>query len=103
LHGSGYIAAFTGGLLFGHLAKEHTHKLVLAAEGTGETLALVTWLLFGAMVIGPAFNLFSWEVVIYALLSLTVIRIVPFVPWLVRAAGLGQYRFCDYRYQRRGT
>jgi hypothetical protein len=31
-------------------------KLVLAAEGTGETLALVTWLLFGAMVIGPAFN-----------------------------------------------
>jgi len=77
LHGSGYIAAFTGGLLFGYLAKEGTHKLVLAAEGTGETLALVTWMLFGAMVIGPALNLFNWEVVIYALLSLTVIRVVP--------------------------
>jgi len=77
LHGSGYIAAFTGGLLFGYLAKENTHKLVLAAEGTGETLALVTWMLFGAMVIGPALNLFTWEVMIYALLSLTVIRIVP--------------------------
>jgi NhaP-type Na+/H+ or K+/H+ antiporter len=77
LHGSGYIAAFTGGLLFGFLAKEHTHKLVLAAEGTGETLALVTWLLFGAMVIGPAFSAFNWEVVLYALLSLTVIRVVP--------------------------
>jgi NhaP-type Na+/H+ or K+/H+ antiporter len=77
LHGSGYIAAFTGGLLFGHIAKEQIHKLVLAAEGLGETLALLTWLLFGAMVIGPAFNLFSWEVVAYALLSLTVIRIVP--------------------------
>ena len=46
LHGSGYIAAFTGGLLFGFLAKDATHKLLLAAEGTGETLALVTWLLF---------------------------------------------------------
>lgn len=77
LHGSGYIAAFTGGLLFGYLAKESTHKLVLAAEGVGETLALVTWLLFGAMVIGPAFNLFDWNVVLYAFLSLTVIRVVP--------------------------
>ncbi len=77
LHGSGYIAAFTGGLLFGYLAKDATHKLVLAAEGTAVTLALVTWMLFGAMVIGPALNLFNWEVVVYALLSLTVIRVVP--------------------------
>jgi NhaP-type Na+/H+ or K+/H+ antiporter len=77
LHGSGYIAAFTGGLLFGNLAKESTHKLVLAAEGAGETLALMTWMLFGAMFIAPAFKFFSWEVVVYALLSLTIIRIVP--------------------------
>jgi NhaP-type Na+/H+ or K+/H+ antiporter len=79
LHGSGYIAAFTGGLLFGHLAKDDTHKLVLAAEGVGETLALVTWFMFGSLVIGQAFGSFSWEVVVYALLSLTVIRIVPIV------------------------
>jgi NhaP-type Na+/H+ or K+/H+ antiporter len=77
LHGSGYIAAYTGGMLFGYLAKKDTHKLVLAAEGVGETLALVTWLLFGALVIGPAFNLFSWDIVIYAVLSLTIIRILP--------------------------
>jgi len=77
LHGSGYIAAFTGGMLFGFMAKDATHKLVLAAEGTGETLALVTWMLFGAMVIGPALQEFTWEVVVYALLSLTVIRVLP--------------------------
>ena len=77
LHGSGYIAAFTGGMMFGYMAKDATHELVLAAEGTGETLALVTWMLFGAMVIGPAFKLFDWQVVVYALLSLTVIRVVP--------------------------
>ncbi len=87
LHGSGYIAAFTGGLLFGFMAKDATHKLVLAAEGTGETLALVTWMLFGAMVIGPAFAQFSWEVVVYALLSLTVIRVVPIFLSLV---GIGE-------------
>jgi NhaP-type Na+/H+ or K+/H+ antiporter len=77
LHGSGYIAAFTGGLLFGFIAKDTTHKLVLAAEGVGETLALVTWFMFGSLVIGQSFSSFSWEVVVYALLSLTVIRIVP--------------------------
>jgi NhaP-type Na+/H+ or K+/H+ antiporter len=77
LHGSGYIAAFTGGLLFGFKAKESTHKLVLAAEGTGETLALMTWMLFGAIVIGQSVQHFTWEMLVYALLSLTVIRILP--------------------------
>ena len=77
LHGSGYIAAFTGGLLFGFKAKEATHKLVLAAEGTGETLALMTWMLFGATVIGQSVQHFTWEMLVFALLSLTVIRMLP--------------------------
>jgi NhaP-type Na+/H+ or K+/H+ antiporter len=77
LHGSGYISAFVGGLLFGYIAKGATHKLVLAAEGIGETLALMTWFVFGAGVIGQAFQYFTWEMVLYALLSLTVIRVFP--------------------------
>ena len=78
LHGSGYIASFTGGLLFGFKTKEdNTHQLVLAAEGTGETLALMTWMLFGAVIIGQAVKFFTWEMVAYAFLSLTVIRMLP--------------------------
>jgi NhaP-type Na+/H+ or K+/H+ antiporter len=77
LHGSGYIAAFTGGIVFGYQAKEATHKLVLAAEATGETLALITWMLFGSAVLGQVFELFTWQVVVYALLSLTVVRMLP--------------------------
>jgi NhaP-type Na+/H+ or K+/H+ antiporter len=77
LHGSGYIAAFTGGLLFGFAAKDATHRLVLAAEGTGETLALITWMLFGAVVIGQSVQYFTWQMLVYALLSLTVIRMLP--------------------------
>ena len=34
-------------------------------------------MLFGALVIGPAFKQFSWDVVLYAVLSLTVIRMLP--------------------------
>ena len=87
LHGSGYIAAFTGGLLFGFLAKKDTHQLVLAAEGIGETLALMTWMVFGVAVIGQAAPTFTWSMVIYAVLSLTVIRMVPI---FFSLAGLGE-------------
>jgi len=77
LHGSGYIAAFTGGMLFGYLAKQHTHKLVHAAEGVGETLALLTWVVFGAAVVGDLFQYFNWQVILYAVLSLTIVRMLP--------------------------
>ena len=79
LHGSGYIAAFTGGLLFGRLAGKATHKLVFAAEGIAELLAMLTWFAFGAAVLGDTFKFFSWQVVAYAVLSLTVIRMLPIV------------------------
>ena len=77
LGGSGFIAAFAGGLLFGGLTKRHKHKLLLAAEGTGDTLALITWVVFGAAVVGQSVGSFSWEVVLYAVLSLTVVRMLP--------------------------
>src|SRR5210317_2156952 len=77
LHGSGYIAAFTGGLFFGFRAKEATHRLVLAAEGTGEALAMMTWFIFGAAIVGRFIQHFTWEMLAYALLSLTMIRMLP--------------------------
>ena len=75
--GSGFIACFAGGMLFGWIAKENRHKLLMAAEGTGDTLALITWVIFGAAVIGQSSGVFSWDAVIYALLSVTVIRMLP--------------------------
>ena len=77
LGGSGFIAAFAGGLLFGAIAKEHKPKLLLAAEGTGDTLALITWVVFGAVVVGQSLDAFSWRVVLYAVLSLTAVRMLP--------------------------
>lgn len=77
LHGSGYIAAFTGGMLFGYLAKKHTEELLIGAEALGDTLALLTWLLFGYAVIGQVFSRFTWPIFVYAMLSLTVVRMVP--------------------------
>ncbi|MGD8541702.1 MAG: cation:proton antiporter [Desulfobacteraceae bacterium] len=76
--GSGFIACFVGGMLFGKIvSNHHKHKLLLAAEGTGDTLALITWVVFGAAVVGRSIDVLSWQVLIYALLSLTIIRMIP--------------------------
>ena len=77
LGGSGFIACFVGGILFGGIEKGHKDKLLLAAEGTGDTLAVVTWVIFGAAVVGQSVGSFSWQTVLYALLSLTLVRMVP--------------------------
>jgi len=77
LGGSGFIAAFSGGLLFGVLAKQHREEFLLAAEGTGDTLALITWVIFGSAVVGQTVGQFSWLILLYAVLSLTLIRMLP--------------------------
>jgi NhaP-type Na+/H+ or K+/H+ antiporter len=75
--GSGFIACFVGGLLFGALVKRHKADLLRAAEGTGETFSLLTWVLFGGLVIGTFMPQVTWPVLLYSLLSLTVIRMLP--------------------------
>jgi NhaP-type Na+/H+ or K+/H+ antiporter len=79
LHGSGFIACFVGGLLFGYLSEERTHHLVLAGEGIGELLAMLTWIVFGAVFMGHYWSGMSVSVVLYSLLSLTFIRMLPIV------------------------
>jgi NhaP-type Na+/H+ or K+/H+ antiporter len=83
LHGSGYIAAFVGGLLFGRFAAEYTHKLVLSAEGSSELLAMLTWVIFGAAVMGQYWMNMTWDIVLYSLLSLTLIRMLPVLVALI--------------------
>ncbi|WP_310620464.1 cation:proton antiporter [Flexibacterium corallicola] len=80
--GSGFIAAFVGGLTFGSMpmsenSTTYQKKLVFTAEGIGDTLALGTWIIFGASVVGKIFTEFSWQIFLYSLLSLTVVRMLP--------------------------
>jgi NhaP-type Na+/H+ or K+/H+ antiporter len=75
--GSGFIASFAGGILFGALAKEHKHDLLRAAEGIGDTLSLATWMSFGAAVVGQVIWKFNWSILMYSVLSLTVVRMLP--------------------------
>jgi NhaP-type Na+/H+ or K+/H+ antiporter len=77
LGGSGFIAAFSGGLLFGWLCGALKRPLLMAADGSGDTMALLTWVIFGASVITLGIGELSWQVVAYSLLSLTLIRMLP--------------------------
>ncbi|PID41351.1 MAG: sodium:proton antiporter [Proteobacteria bacterium] len=79
LHGSGYIAAFVGGFLFGSLTRKRAHEFVLATEGHGEMLGMLTWVLFGSVVIVKVIDYFTWQILLYSLLSLTLIRMLPIV------------------------
>lgn len=76
LGGSGFIAAFVGGLVFGRASREHG-AATLFTEETGGLLAAAVWIGFGALALGPALPHVTWQVVLYAVLSLTVVRMVP--------------------------
>ncbi len=77
LGGSGFIACFVGGLTFGWLVRQDKHAVLRGAENTGESLALLTWMLFGTLVVGQLFGKLTLPVVLYGVLSLTLIRMLP--------------------------
>jgi NhaP-type Na+/H+ or K+/H+ antiporter len=79
LHGSGYIAAFFGGICFRAAMKEDVHEMLVPAEGMGELLAMVAWVLFGMMLLPAALPHLGWTEVGYAVLSLTVVRMLPII------------------------
>jgi NhaP-type Na+/H+ or K+/H+ antiporter len=77
LHGNGFIAAFVGGLAYGATSGERGERLVPYVEETGALVSLLVWLAFGAIAVVPAFESLTWQTVLYAVLSLTVVRMVP--------------------------
>ena len=76
LGGSGFIAAFLAGMLFGGLsaASDEAYQF---GETLGSMLDGLTFLAFGAVLLGPALDDLTWSIVIYAVLSLTVVRMLP--------------------------
>ncbi len=77
LGGSGFIAAFTGGMAFGYFSRRHDPPVTSFNEDVGGILAGATWVGFGALAVGMLLPHVTWQVVAYAALSLTLIRMVP--------------------------
>jgi NhaP-type Na+/H+ or K+/H+ antiporter len=77
LGGSGFIAAFVAGMTFRAAIRRDPADMNLLTEEVGSVLNGVTFVLFGAILLGPALGDLSWQLALYAVLSLTLVRIVP--------------------------
>jgi NhaP-type Na+/H+ or K+/H+ antiporter len=76
--GNGFIAAFVGGLVIGPTVERVGERLIRFTEAEGQLLSLSVFFIFGVLAAGLVRSL-SWTIVLYALLSLTVIRMLPVV------------------------
>ena len=77
LGGSGFIAAFVAGAIFGRLVSAESEVASRLNEEVGTLLGGITFLVFGAVLLGPALKHITWQIALYAVLSLTLARMLP--------------------------
>ncbi len=85
--GNGFVAAFTAGIVFGTTLDRRTTDLERSTELpelAGQLLALVVWFLFGATLVPIGLEYVDLPILVYAVASLTVVRMIP--------VGLAMYR-----------
>ncbi|GIE93038.1 cation:proton antiporter [Paractinoplanes rishiriensis] len=77
LDGNGFVAAFVAGLAFGHVARRTEAREIYYVEQTAGLMSLLTWLIFGAVAVPIVLDRADWRTLLYAVLSLTVVRMLP--------------------------
>src|SRR4030042_4664918 len=86
-HGNGFIAAYCAGLFLGTQSHEVRERIQEFGEAEGQQLSLFVFLLFGLAMVPAMMGYWDVRGLCYAILSLTVIRMVP-VALCLRRAGL---------------
>jgi NhaP-type Na+/H+ or K+/H+ antiporter len=76
-HGNGFIAAFFGGLMLGTHTPVVRKRIQEFGEAEGQQLELFVFLIFGLVAVPPAVKHWDAQAWLYAILSLTVIRMAP--------------------------
>ena len=74
--GNGFIAAFTAGLTIGNAFRHVCGCLYEFAEAEGQLLALLTFMIFGGMMVWPMLEQLNWLIALYGVLSLAVVRML---------------------------
>jgi len=75
--GSIFVAAFVAGIVFGTIARHESEEVSYLVDEGGELLAAITFIVFGAVILGPLLGDLGWDALAYAVLSLTLVRMVP--------------------------
>jgi NhaP-type Na+/H+ or K+/H+ antiporter len=78
LQGNGFIAAFVAGITFGYVSHGRFAEPTAFTETLSELLSLLVWTIFGALLLSAALTFTTdWRPILYAALSLTLIRMLP--------------------------
>jgi NhaP-type Na+/H+ or K+/H+ antiporter len=84
LGGNGFVAAFIAGVFFEPEARRLPKGTLYLVEDVGELLSLALWFVFGAIVNQTlARGSITWQIVLFVLLALTVVRVLPVAVSLV--------------------
>jgi NhaP-type Na+/H+ or K+/H+ antiporter len=75
--GNGFVAVFVAGILFGYITRHVLHDAIEYTEITGTFLSLFVWTIFGMVIAIPLLQNFAPLALLYAVLSLTVVRLIP--------------------------
>ena len=75
--GNGFVAAFCGGLAFGATAGRRGSAELIFLEQMGSMVSLLVWLTFGAIAIPIMLDRIDALMIVYAILSVTIVRMVP--------------------------
>ena len=85
LHGNGFIAAFFAGLYAGNTSQPMREHIEEFAESEGELFVLISFFLFGLAFVPATIGYINVNVIVYSLLSLTVLRMLPVMICLIGA------------------
>jgi NhaP-type Na+/H+ or K+/H+ antiporter len=77
LHGNGFVAVFMAGILFGYTTRHLLQDATEYTEISGTLLSLFVWTVFGASLVVPLLQNFNLRAFLFALLSLSVVRMIP--------------------------
>jgi NhaP-type Na+/H+ or K+/H+ antiporter len=77
VHGNGFVAAFCGGIAFGAAAGRRGPAELVLLEQVGGAVSLLVWLAFGAIAVPILAHRLDWRLIVYAMVSLTLVRMVP--------------------------
>lgn len=77
IHGNGFIAAYFSGLMLGTRTEAIRERIREFGEAESQIMVLLIFLLFGMLLVPLSYPYWDWRAVVYALFSLTVIRMLP--------------------------
>ncbi|MEI8240969.1 MAG: cation:proton antiporter [Actinomycetota bacterium] len=86
IEGNGFVGAFVAGLAYGAVASPDTEESLDLTHQTGGILASAVWYAFGAVML-PALSAATWRHIVFALVALTLVRMLP-VALVLAGSGL---------------